>query len=293
MVKVLVIGASGLVGSRFTELNAQKFDFDSPSSEQLDILNSESLEKYLERSTAEVIINFAAYTNVDEAEEEKDNKEGLVYKLNVEAPKNLAVLSHKLGKYFIHISTDYVFGGEKEDSPYTEEDKPNPVNWYGMTKYLGEQEVLESDGESCIVRPEVPYRAKYEIKKDLARTFIDLLKGGKQISAVSDQKITPVFIDSFSEALVKIIDAKEKGIYHVASTNWITPYDFARLLAGEFNLDSSLVVKKSFDEFRITRKAMRPKNSWIDVSKFNNRFGEGILKKVEESVKILKSQMGE
>lgn len=280
--KILVLGGSGLVGSRFIELNPD-YEIVAPSHSELDLLNIESLKAYLENSDAEIILNFAAFTNVDAAEEEKDNKEGNVYKLNVTLPKTLAQHSSSINKYLIHISTDYIFDGTKS-SPYTEDDTPNPVNWYGKTKMLGEDVVKESGANYLIVRPEMPYSSHFEKKLDIARIFVKMLKEGKEINGVSDQKITPVYVDSLVAGLQKLIEARANGIYHLASTDSTTPYDFALLIAEKFNLDKSLVKAVTFADYNQTRPAKRPQNSYLNVSKFESEFGKGILTTVRESI---------
>lgn len=288
--KILVLGGSGLVGSRFLEL-ATDYNTVAPSHEELDLLDFVNLESYLQRSDADIVINFAAFTNVDEAEKEKDNAEGIVYKLNVGVPKTLAQTCLNLNKYLIHISTDYVFDGTKK-TPYIESDVPGPVNWYGMTKFLGEEEIKNISPQFLIVRPEMPYSAHFEKKLDIARTFVKMLTEGKEISCVSDQKITPTFSDTLVNGLLRLIEAKSAGIYHLASTNSTTPYDFALMIAEKFGLNKNLIKPVAFEEYNKTRIAKRPQNSFLDVTKFEAEFGKGILKTIEESVDEFKKQMG-
>jgi dTDP-4-dehydrorhamnose reductase len=285
--KILVLGGSGLVGSRFCGM-ASDYEISAPSHDELDLLDFKSVEEHLLRSDAEAVINFAAFTNVDEAEKEKDDPDGLVYKLNVTVPEVLARGCSDSGKYLIHISTDYVFDGTKP-SPYKEEDTPAPVNWYGTTKMLGEEKVSTVSEEFLIVRPEMPYSAHFEKKLDIARTFVKMLIEGKEINGVSDQKITPVFVDSLVEGLLRLLEAKASGIYHLASTDYTTPYDFARLIGEKFGLDVSMVKAVAFAQYNQTRPAKRPQNSYLDVSKFETEFGKGILKSVSESLDDFKS----
>lgn len=288
--KILILGGSGLVGSRFLELAAD-YNTVAPTHEELDLLDFAHLESYLERSDADVVLNFAAFTNVDEVEKEKDDKDGLVYKLNVKFPKSLAQNCSALNKYLIHISTDYVFDGKKQ-TPYVEEDLPNPINWYGKTKLLGEEAVSAVSSEFLIVRPEMPYSAHFEKKSDIARTFLKMLREERQIKGIIDQKITPTFTDTLCFALMKLMEVKASGVYHVVSTDFTTPYDFARLIAQKFGLDKDLVKPVKFADFNRTRIAPRPQNSYLDVSKFEAEFGKGILKTLSESLNELERQMG-
>lgn len=284
--RILLTGGTGLVGSRFVELCKEKFDLEAPSSEQLDILNPSQIEKAISDSKPEVLINFAAFTDVDGAEGEVDDEGGKVFRINALASANIARICKNYKIHLIQISTDYVFDGKKENAPYNEDDKTGAINWYGLTKQFGEQFVADSGCDFTIVRIEMPYSAKYELKSDFARFFLNALKEGKEIKVVNDQKITPVFVDSAILAIAKIAEEKASGIYHVASTDFTSPFDFAVMVASQFGLDKSLIHSVSFEEFNSSRAASRPKNSWLSVSKFEEKFGKGILNSVEESIKL-------
>lgn len=294
--KLLVLGGSGLVGSRFVLLKSREFEIVSPSHQEFDLLDFQKYPEFIKNISPDVLINFAAFTNVDLAEAEKDQIDGLVYKLNVEAPKKLKEVANDLKLHLIHLSTDYVFDGTKSDSPYTENDNPNPVSWYAKTKFLGE-EAVKTGKNFTIARIEMPFSPKFDKKKDVARIFLELLKNGQNIIATSDQKITPTFVDFGVEAISKLAQLKVEGIFHIASTGFTTPYDFAKIIAREFDLDgsfmrgtlkASLIEPVSFEEFSQTRVARRPKDSWLNVSKFESHFGKNILKSVEESINSFK-----
>ncbi len=293
MNKVLVFGGEGLIGSRFIELNKKRFDIQTPLACEVDFLKDDQLEKAVKSSDASIIINFVAYTNVDEAEKEKDNKDGVVYKLNVGSTERLTQACKETGKYLIHISTDYVFDGKQEDRPYTEEDIPNPLSWYAQTKYLAEQVVTERGDKFAIVRFELPFRSHYEIKKDIARFFVEQLQQNKQITAITDQKITPLFIDDGAMALGEIAENQSQGVYHVVCSDSTTTFDFVKLIAEKFGLDQNLIKPTAYDEYSKTRTAQRPHYSWMDTTKFRKQFGEGILHTISESLDIFKQQIDE
>lgn len=288
--KILVLGGSGLVGSRFVDLYSGNYEISAPSHHDLDILNVEELGKYIKNSQAEVLINFTGFTNVDEAEKEKDNPSGMAYKLNVLAVGNMAKICAEHGLHFIHLSTDYVFDGTKS-SPYTETDEPNPVNWYGRTKRLGEEEILSINMDYTLVRPEMPFSSRFLKKSDIARTFLKMLEDNKEINGVSDQKITPIYVDDLVNALSKIVERKPKGIYHLASTDHTTPYDLAVMIADKFGLSKENIKPVPFEKYNETRNAKRPQNSYIGVLKFESEYGTGILKTVEESVENFKKNL--
>lgn len=291
MKKILVFGASGLVGSRFCKLYKSSFEIIAPTVDEVDILNQNELEKKIAQAGIDTVVNFAAYTNVDEAEKEKGDKDGLVYRLNSLAPKNLAEFCKESNKFLIHFSTSYVFDGKKKDAPYSEEDEINPIGWYSKTKTFADQFLMESNCSCAILRIEMPYRSHYLSKRDLARFFLEQLKEGKEIIAVRDQKITPGFIDDVSDALRKIVDTRTEGVFHVGPTNPTSPYDFAKLIAKEFGLNEGLIQEISFEEYHKSRVAPRSQHSWLDVSKFVKTFGEGILHTNEQNIKTFKEQI--
>jgi dTDP-4-dehydrorhamnose reductase len=285
MKKLLILGGSGLVGSRFIELTKDQFEVDSPSHNDLDLLNEVEIASYLSKSDAEVVLNLVAITNVDNCQAEDGNKEGNVYMLNSLVPQTLANECKKTGKHLMHVSTDYVFDGEKTDLPYTEEDVPNPINWYGQTKRWAEEFVLAIDPNFTIVRPEMPYSAVFEKRQDFARFFLDSLKAGKEIKAIEDQHITPVFVDFAVQAFAKLIEEKAGGIWQIASADSITPYDFAKEVALQAGLSSESIIPVKFAEFNAGRKASRPHHSWMSVKKFEQRFGTAILKPNKEGIR--------
>lgn len=288
MTKIIVFGGNGLVGSRFTDLNKDNFEIDAPLSSEVDITKSVGILKYIDKSDAEVVINFAAYTNVEEAEKEKDNKEGICYKVNTQGAKNIADACKTFAKHLIHISTEYVFDGEKAESPYTEDDSPNPINWYGMTKYIGERHVLESNCKATIVRISMPYSSFYKAKKDIARFFLEQLKNGNTVKAVEDQRITPTLVDDIANALKILIDARTLGLYHVCCKDSVTPLEFAKTIAETFHLELSLIAAVTLDQYNKNKKAKLLKYSWLNSAKFEKEFGDDVLHTAEEDLMIFK-----
>lgn len=290
MKKILVFGGAGLVGSKFIDLNSQNFEINAPGVELVDILDKDAVLKIVESFNPDSIINFAAYTNVEAAEDQRGDKDGVCFQINAVGAKNVAESARDFNKYLIHISTEYVFDGTKTDSPYKEEDKQRPINWYGETKYYGEQFILESECDLGLVRICMPFSPFYELKKDIARFFLDELKAGNQINAIEDEKVTPTLVSDIANALSVLVGNQEGGIYHVCSKNSITPFEFAKSIAKTFDLDSSLVKPVSFEEYNRNKKGKLLKNSWLSCGKFIGEFGEGILHTIEESLEIFKKE---
>lgn len=278
--KILLTGATGLVGSKFLETFKDKYEIvtigRSNVDIELDLTSEEQVSKVIEEESADAVINFAAFTNVDGAEAEKGDRSGEVYKLNALLPAWLANSCKKTGKDFYHISTDYVFNGES-DRPYTEEDLPSPVDsWYSISKFDGEENVkkaYESKEEFTIVRISFPYSGTYRRKLDFVRVIIDKLSKKEAYYGISDQKIKPTSVDDIASALDFLLTNKVKGIYHVVGKypdGFISPYDFALKVAQLMNLDSSLIKPILFDELSQKRIAPRPKNTWLDTKKIES-----------------------
>lgn len=293
MKKILVFGGSGLVGSKFIELYSQNFEINAPDISVLDILNKGQVLQAVEQFNPDSIINFAAFTNVEAAEDQKGDKNKICFQINAMGAKNVADAALQFNKHLIHISTEYVFDGTKELSPYTEEDQPNPINWYGQTKYFGEQFVLGSGCPLALVRICMPFSPFYELKKDIARFFLDQLQNGNKIRAIADQRITPTLVTDIATVLKVIIETGSIGLYHVSSTDSVTPLEFVKTIAETFKLDHSLIRPISFDEYSQSKKAKLARFSGLNPTKFERQFGEGILHTVEEGLILFKKEIDE
>lgn len=279
MKKLLLTGSTGLVGSRFFDLYKDTFSITtigrSDTDQLINLMSENAVIKAVEKSNADAVINFAAYTKVDEAEKEKGDKNGEVYIMNVLLPLWLAKACKSSGKILYHISTDYVFSGKKQDNPYTEKDTPDPVNsWYAVTKYEGEQGVINIEGKYSIVRISYPFSGVYRKKPDVARVLVDKLRKKEIYLGVTDQKIKPTSVDDIANALSLLINQNAEGIYHVAGNyspqSYMTPYQFAKKIAEIMNLNTSLINPISFLELSKKRLAPRPQHTWLDTNKIES-----------------------
>lgn len=291
MKKILIFGGAGLVGSKFIEKYSQDFEIKAPKADEVDILKKDQISKEVEDFNPDSIINFAAYTNVEEAEIQKDDQEGVCFQVNVTGAKNVAFVCKDFGKNLIHISTEYVFDGTKDVAPYIEEDTPNPVNWYGATKLYGEDYVLESGCKSCIIRISMPFSPHYPLKKDIARFFFESLKNGQSVKAVEDQRITPILVSDIASALKVLLEKNSLGLYHVCSRDSITPLEFVKTMVETFGFDYSLVSSVKLEEYNNSKKAKLLKYSWLNPAKFEKEFGDDILHTVEEALIIFKQEV--
>lgn len=287
MTKLLLIGGTGLVGSRVIDLLSNKFDLIYPPTTELNVTYADQVKQAVGEIKPDLILYAAGFTNVDLAEGLKEE----CNLLNVKAVEFFVTETAKLNIPFYYLSTDYVFDGTQSDRPYTEEDLPNPVDSvYAKSKREGELVALTSNING-VVRLIMPFSAVHIAKLDIARLTLDKLKKGQKISAVFDQKINPIFVDDLVSALAKILQSKANGIYHVAATDFTTPFDFMREIAKQFNLPKGLIEKTTFEQFNKDRLAKRPQHTWLDSQKFRREFGEGILHTVEEEIRLFKSQI--
>ena len=300
--KILFTGSSGLVGSRFSELLGYEFE-DINRKTGIDITDSASVFKKISSSDAQVVLHMAAKTDVDgcENDKEKDSdylsqknpdlnswtKEHTAWSINVIGTKNVVDACRKNNKKIIYISTDFVFDGTKKDG-YDEEDIENPVNWYGKTKYEGEQLVKNSGLKWAIARLAYPYRADFEIKKDFFRVVLDRLQNKKAVYMITDHIMTPTFADDFVYAIDKLMKNSSEGIFNVVGSQFISPFDAANIIADNFDLDKNLIFKTTREDY-FKDKAPRP----FFLGLKNDKIGKlGIkMKSFKEGVEEIKKQL--
>lgn len=254
MKRVFVTGASGLVGSRFVELYSSKYEIIAPNYPEFDLTDSGKVEDTIRNSGPDVIINFAAYTNVSEAENQRDDENGDCWKINIKGVKNLLGTAISI-RHFIHISTDMVFPGSSENpGPYTESNAPEAdskkLTWYGFTKAEAERIVTKTLGKNqTILRLIYPVRAKHEAKLDYLRKPLSLFDQGKLYPLFNDQQVTITFIDEACLVLEKIIEGKVFGTFHASTPDTSTPYELVNYLIEKARGVKGAVKAASLDEF--------------------------------------------
>jgi len=290
MKKILVIGASGLVGSRFVELAKSKLSIIPVDENILDITNKESVDKFFKENEFDSVLNFAAITNVDGAEKERGDENGFTWKLNVIGPKNLAeackvnnkqsLASKSPGKFLVQISTDFVFRGtENEAGPYAEDttlpEDNNGIGWYGWTKNRAEARIRESGVRNAVVRIAYPfYGSKFEQKLDFAKNYLKVFDNGKLFPIFTDQTFTPLNIDDFVESMVKILNEEIEGTFHIVSSDTATPFDFVEYLLNKTRNVSGVVQKGSMIEFlKTVGRTPRPRLGGLKTEITEKRLG--------------------
>jgi len=267
--KLLVTGASGLLGQNLVQLALEKgHEVYSIYKEhvvtmgkpiKLDLIDREKLFKTISELKPNAVIHTAAYTDVDGCEINRN----LAWKVNAEASKHIAIASASIGSHLTYVSTDYVFDGEK--GFYTEEDSPNPISYYGYTKLKGEQFVKENAQEWCIARPSVIYGWGPKHKQNFATWLINNLNQGKEVRVLTDQYVSPTLNTNLAEVLLEIAERRIVEILHTAGATRISRYEFALKLAETFSLNMGLIKPAKMDA--MPWKAKRPKDSSLNVRK--------------------------
>jgi dTDP-4-dehydrorhamnose reductase len=262
--RIAVLGGRGMLGTDLVSVCRQQgFDpviLDLP---EFDITNGNQLQKVV--ADAEMIVNCAAYTNVDGAESQAE----LAYKINAEAVGRLGAAAREAGKWVLHISTDFVFDG-CSDKSYVETDHPNPINTYGKTKLAGEQLLARSGCEHCIVRVEWTYGSA---GNNFVTKLIRRAKSQDMLKVVDDQTGSPTATIEAAKVICKLLRKKPEGIYHFASAGYVTRYDMAEFILDRLSLDVNLLPCKTSD---FPSPATRPLNSRFDCSKISNLLNEPI-----------------
>ncbi len=266
---ILVTGANGQLGSSLR--NAARNSNDNylfTDVADLDITDPQAVEEMVAGNGIRVVINCAAYTNVDKAEDDRDFAEAL----NAGAVRNLARAVKANNGTLIHISTDYVFGGSLGNTPRTESEPANPTGVYGITKLHGEEALLSS-GCSCLI-----FRTAWlysEYGKNFVKTMLDLTATRPELKVVFDQAGTPTYAQDLADALVRIVADRKfegrEGIYHYSNEGVCSWYDFTKMIASLAGNASCIIRPCHSDEF--PSKVVRPSYSVLDKTKFKETFG--------------------
>ena len=198
-----------------------------------------------------VIVNTAAYTNVDGCEHDKQE----AWVVNVKGVENLVQMSRLVDAHLIHFSTDYIFDGTK--GPYTEEDKPNPLGYYGKTKLASENVCKGGNIHYTIIRTNVLYGATSPHHQDFVSWLLAKLEKGEKVKVVNDQYSNPTLVDDLGIAVERIIKRKRYGIYNIAGADWLNRWEFARRIAEYFGYSRELIEPITTEE--LAQSAPRPK----------------------------------
>lgn len=248
--RILITGSNGLLGQKIVDLLSQSqsyrvhlissqeesvFPSDTAPYTQVDITDRKQVTRIIEEIQPDTIINTAALTNVDACE---TNREG-AWKVNVQGVENLVHAGKLAGSHIVQLSTDYVFDGKT--GPYSEDDRPNPISYYGRTKLAAENLLRTSDISHTIVRTMVLYGTARKVKSNFALWLVTELKEGRPVRVVSDQVGSPTLVDDLAFGVAKIVELKKSGVYHIAGPDIVSRLAFARQLARIFQFDGKLI----------------------------------------------------
>jgi len=250
--RILVLGSNGQLGSEILRV-MQEHDLITATHAQIEISQSARLVEFASRVRPEAIINAAGYTDVDGCESSRER----AFLDNAIGARNAAIAAREVGADLIHISTDYVFDGNK-DGPYIECDLPRPLNIYGWSKLLGERMAMEQNPNTFILRTAWLFGS---VGRNFPKTILALAREKEEICVVNDQWGTPSYVGDLARQIELLMDTKSYGLYHCTSQGGCTWHDYAREIIRLAGLQVRVVPMVSSD---YTRPARRPANSVLD-----------------------------
>lgn len=266
---ILVTGANGQLGNALriaSRESGDKYIFTDVA--ELDITNGEAVANMVKETGVDIIINCAAYTNVDKAESDAEFAE----LLNAGAVRNLAEAMKEVDGTLIHVSTDYVFGGALGNTPRREDEPANPTGVYGLTKLHGEQAIEEVGCKAITLRTAWLYS---EVGKNFVKTMLNLTATKPALKVVFDQVGTPTYAQDLADAIFHIVENRQfegnEGIYHYSNEGVCSWYDFTQLIAEIAGNTECDIQPCHSDEF--PSPVTRPAYSVLDKTKFKETFG--------------------
>ncbi len=263
---ILITGANGQLGHDFQMIfKEKKINFIATDSKELDITNIERVREFIKNKNINLIINCAAYNNVDKAEEEKE----ICYKLNAYAPRDLALIAKEIGADYITYSTDFVFDGRK-GLPYVEEDAVSPLSIYSEAKAEGEKLVLATYDKSFVIRTSWVFGIA---NNNFNKQVINWSKSKDILGIVDDQVSVPTYSYDLALYSLKLIETKKYGLYHLSNNGVASKYDQAKYVLNSIGWKGTLNIAKSSD---FVLPAKRAEYSKLDSSKLEAVIGEKI-----------------
>ena len=286
--KILITGAKGQLGSQIMNIirNGSSELGDIPSEvnaaevigidiQDLDLTKQEEVKEYINKLKPDVIINPAAYTNVDACESNID----IAFKINALAARNMAMAAEEVGAKLIHISTDYVFSGEGS-SPIKEYETPAPVSVYGKTKLVGEEFVKKYSSKYFIVRTAWLYGYN---GKNFVYTILNAAKEKGHLTVVNDQRGNPTNAEDLAHHIIKLTVSNEYGTYHCTGTGECSWYDFASAIVKYAGIDCT--VEPITSDMLVNRAAKRPSYSSLDNMMLRCTVGDE-MREWQEALKV-------
>ncbi len=278
--KILVTGANGFVGHYLVKELLQtgyiviatgkadsRLNFSESNFlyEQMDFTDPFNVHDVFQKHQPDVVIHAGAMGKPDEVEQQQWE----AYLVNVEGTVTLLTNADEYKSFFVYVSTDFVFSGQKGE--YTEEDIPDPVNYYGRTKLDAEDAVKEYEGDWAIVRTVLVYGQPASGRSNILTIVKDKLEKGETYNVVDDQWRTPTYVGDLAQGIRLIIDQRAKGIFHLAGKDKLTPFQMARETAAHLGLDIELIKRVTAANF--TQPAVRPANTTFIIDRARLQLG--------------------
>lgn len=266
---ILITGANGQLGNEMRIVSSNSADnYIFTDVAELDITDLEAVRSMVAANDIKAIINCAAYTNVDKAEDDVE----LCELLNAKAVENLAIAMKEADGLLVHVSTDYVFGGDPYNTPCTEDKKGTPTGVYGLSKLHGEQNIQRVGCSHIIIRTAWLYS---EFGKNFVKTMLALTSSKEQLKVVFDQVGTPTYAYDLATAIYDIVENRKyvgnDGIYHYSNEGVCSWYDFTKMIAEYAGNKACNIQPCHSNEF--PSKVVRPSYSVLDKSKIKSTFG--------------------
>ena len=295
MSRVLILGSNGLLGQAMQYKFNQAHQVTASSAEshslltelnlpyiQTDLTSRAEVRDLIVKADPEIIINTAAYTNVDGCEDEREK----CWAVNVLAIENILEAPYLKKPIMVQISTDYVFDGEQ--GGYRETDAPNPRGNYARSKMAAENILSAADFEYIIARTQILYGTGQGVRPNFVTWLINSLRQNKAVQIVTNQTGSPTYAPDAAEAVFRLLEKQAYGLFHISSPDTLSRYDFALKIAEIFELDVSLIHEITTD--KLEQKAPRPMNSSFVLDKlFNNINWQP--RSTEQALRHLKTEM--
>jgi dTDP-4-dehydrorhamnose reductase len=295
--KILITGTNGLLGQAMVSVFSRESDFEIIKTSvepetfvrtglqyiQLDITNKDELKKTVSEINPSVIINCAAFTDVDKCETERE----LSWKINVDAVKNLIIAARPVNAKLVHFSTDYVFDGK--NGPYDEQSVPNPLSFYGRGKLASENALIASGIEHAIIRTMVLFGYGVNVKPNFAMWLVNKLSAKEKVNIVDDQIGNSTIVDDLAYGTLKVVEKEKTGIYNIAGRDIESRLDFTMKLCDVYGYDKSLINRIKTKD--LNQPAPRPLNSGLITLKAETELGFRPMNTVE-ALQLLKFNSG-
>jgi len=295
--RILIIGCNGLLGQALVNYYSKRNDVELHLASiednfvgdnqftysKIDISKRNEVKKIFLDFFPDVVINAAAYTDVDGCEVNKE----LAWNINVNGVKHLIEGCRIVDAQLVHLSSDFIFDGQ--NGPYHEDDRPNPISYYGRTKLASENEIKIGAINYLIIRTNVLYGVQKGVKKDFVEWVVENLSQGKQINVVTDQWNNPTYVEDLVNGITLAIDKRKNGVYNIGGLEYLNRYDFAVKIANVFNLDKELINQTTTD--KLNQKAKRPLRGGLIILKAQAELGYK-PHTIEENLSYIKTKLG-